>query len=52
MKGTNDKGETPVQRLERNKRADWGYEAFTRSALPGAFSTGIDAMRKLAAGGS
>ena len=50
VKGTNNKGETPMQRLEKNKSADWIYEAFTRSALPGAFSTGIDAMRKLAAG--
>lgn len=48
VKGTNDKGETPEQRLAKNKPADWMYESISRSALPGMWSMGIDAFRKVA----
>jgi hypothetical protein len=47
VKGDNDKGETPSERLEKNKTADWIYEGITRSALPGVWSYGIDAFRKI-----
>ena len=47
VKGTNDKGETTLDRLEKNKPADWMYEAINRSALPGVWSYGVDAARKM-----
>jgi hypothetical protein len=49
VKGTDDKGKTPSQRIADRKVGDWFYEAFTRSPLPGALTYGMDAIVKLGA---
>lgn len=50
VKGVNLKGESPGDRLAKKNTADWVYEALTRSAIPGAYSIGMDVTRKLMLG--